>query len=408
MDTKKNLELAVSFEEEIIKDRRALHQIPEVGFYLPESAAYINARLADMGIEGKDCGIMTDEFNDTYAKIGIPRSEGATGVVATIGSGSPCILLRADFDALPMEEKTGVDYASSRPAMHACGHDTHAAMLLGAARILKERESELKGTVKLMFQIGEEMGSGSVRMIDDGLLENPKVDAAFAIHIQSQIPSGVIEYSKGIATASIDTWLIDIQGKGGHSSMPHKSIDPNLIANQIVQALHILPGREVDPAKSLSMAVTVLDAGTTSNIIPDTAKITASSRSLDIPSRDHVAKRVEEIVHKIAELWRGSASIGPFYTPSTYTDPDFVEEMLPVHKELFGEENVLETPPSSGAEDFGYITKEVPGMIVWLGAGSRYGLPLHNPKVNFDETMFVYGAALHASVAMDYLNRHGK
>lgn len=408
MDTKKNLELAVSFEEEIIKDRRALHQIPEVGFYLPESAAYIKERLAEMGIEGKDCGIMTDEVNDAYEKIGIPRSEGATGVVATIGQGEPCILLRADFDALPMEEKTGAEYASKRPAMHSCGHDTHAAMLLGAARILKERESELKGTVKLMFQIGEEMGSGSVRMIDDGLLENPKVDAAFAIHIQSQIPSGVIEYSKGIATASIDTWLIDIQGKGGHSSMPHKSIDPNLIANQIVQALHILPGREVDPAKSLSMAVTVLDAGSASNIIPDTAKITASSRSLDIPSRDHVAKRVEEIVHGTAKLWRGSASIGHFYTPSTYTDPDFVEEMLPVHKELFGEENVLETPPSSGAEDFGYITKEVPGMIVWLGAGSRYGLPLHNPKVNFDETMFVYGAALHASVAMDYLNRHGK
>lgn len=177
---KQLLEEAKLLQEQIVADRRYLHQIPEVGMDLPESAAYIEKRLAEMGIESHRCGVMEESVRQKYIKMGFPDMRASTGVVATIGSGSPCILLRADFDALPMEEINDLPFCSKRNASHMCGHDTHAAMLLGAAKLLKDHESELKGTVKLMFQPGEEMGYGSKTMIDDGLLENPKVDAATA------------------------------------------------------------------------------------------------------------------------------------------------------------------------------------------------------------------------------------
>lgn len=404
----KNLELAKKFEQDIIEFRRHIHANPEVGFYLPKTAQYIKEQLEAMGIEAKDCGVVSEEVNAQYTMMGFPSQEGATGVVATIGQGEPCVLLRGDIDALPMAETTGLPYAATNGCMHSCGHDTHAAMLLGAARILKEREKELKGTVKLCFQIGEEWGSGALRMIEDGLLENPKVDAAFAIHIQPQMDSGTAQYTKGVMSASMDTWQIDIQGKGGHSSMPQKCIDPLFIANQIYTALNLLPGREVDPAKSLSLVVGVVNGGTAPNIIPDTAKVTASMRALDPPSRDHVAARVEEVVDHIVKMWRGTHSFVNFHTPSTYTDGDLIDEMVPALSKVMGEGNLYEVGPSSGAEDFGYITKEVPGMMVWLGAGSEESYPLHNPNVILDESVFKMGAALHATFAMEYLNKHGK
>lgn len=404
----KNIELGKKFEDDIIEFRRHLHKEPEVGFYLPKTSAYIKEQLEAMGIEAHDCGKVPEEVNEKYVKMGFPRQEGATGVVATIGSGEPCVLLRGDIDGLPMPETSGLDFAATNGNMHSCGHDTHAAMLLGAAKILKEREDELKGTVKLCFQIGEEWGYGSQLMIDDGLLENPKVDAAFAIHVDPQIDTGTVQYSKGVMSASLDTWQIDIKGKGGHSSMPQKCIDPNLIANQITQALNLLPGRETDPAANLSLVVGVVKGGTAGNIIPDTAEVMASMRSLDIPARDHIAKRVPELVDHIATMWRGTYKIAPFYTPSTYTDPDLIEEMAPELEKITGKENFIESPPASGAEDFGYITKVVPGMMIWLGAGGEDSFPLHNPNVIIDESVFKTGAALHATFAMKYLEKHQK
>ena len=207
---KELLEEAKGLQEQIVADRRYLHQIPEVGMDLPESAAYIEKRLSEMGIPSRRCGIMEESVRQKYIKMGFPDMRASTGVVATIGSGSPCILLRADFDALPMEEINDLPFCSKRNASHMCGHDTHAAMLLGAAKLLKDHESELKGTVKLMFQPGEEMGYGSKTMIDDGLLENPKVDAAMAIHIFSTTPVGQVTYCSGVASSSLDTFAIHI------------------------------------------------------------------------------------------------------------------------------------------------------------------------------------------------------
>lgn len=400
----KNLELAKKYEEEVIRNRREIHAHPEVGFYVPKTAEYIKKELQSMGIEPKDCGVLPEEINTKYRAMGFPDQKGATGVVATIGKGEPCVLLRGDIDALPMEETTGLPFAAKNGAMHACGHDTHAAMLLGAARILKEREEELPGTVKLCFQIGEEWGCGSKLMIDDGLLENPKVDAALAIHIQSQDKIGTAQYTKGVMTASMDTWQIDIQGKGGHSSMPQKCVDPLFIANQLYTALNLLPGREADPAKTFSLVVGVVEGGTAANIIPDTAGITASMRTLDPPTRDHLADRVKTITDHTVTMWRGDHTFLHFHTPSTFTDETLVEAMVPRLEGLFAPGNFYEVPPISGTEDFGYITKEVPGMMIWLGAGGEENYPHHNPNVSFDESVFKTGAALYATFAMECLD----
>lgn len=272
---------AKAIQDQIVADRRYLHQIPEVGMDLPESAAYIEKRLSEMGIPSHRCGVMPDEIRKKYVAMGFPDMAASTGVVATIGSGSPCILLRADFDALPMEEINDLPFCSKRKASHMCGHDTHAAMLLGAAKLLKDHESELKGTVKLMFQPGEEMGYGSKTMIDDGLLENPKVDAAFALHIFSTTPVGEVTYCTGVTSSSLDSFIVNIQGKGGHSSTPQLSIDPLMIANQIYTAANMLMTREVDPKATATLSAGVLRSGTAVNILPDTATLQMGMRTYD-------------------------------------------------------------------------------------------------------------------------------
>ena len=210
----KILEKARAIEQEIIADRRCLHQMPEVGVYTPRTAAYIKERLTEMGIAHRDCGVHSQEDREKMVFAGYPDAPTSTGVVAVIGKGGPCILLRADMDGLPMEETTGLDFAAKGDTAHMCGHDAHAAMLLGAARILKEMEDELPGTVKLMFQPGEEMGYGSRTMVEDGLLENPRVDAAMALHVGSQVEVGKLNYSPGVASGAMATFIISIQGKG--------------------------------------------------------------------------------------------------------------------------------------------------------------------------------------------------
>ena len=299
---------AKAIQDQIVADRRYLHQIPEVGMDLPESAAYIEKRLSEMGIPSRRCGVMPDEIRKKYVAMGFPDMAASTGVVATIGSGSPCILLRADFDALPMEEINDLPFCSKRKASHMCGHDTHAAMLLGAAKLLKDHESELKGTVKLMFQPGEEMGYGSKTMIDDGLLENPKVDAAFALHIFSTTPVGEVTYCTGVTSSSLDSFIVNIQGKGGHSSTPQLSIDPLMIANQIYTAANMLMTREVDPKATATLSAGVLRSGTAVNILPDTATLQMGMRTYDKEARAHILERLPQIIEKMS--WAPAKILG--------------------------------------------------------------------------------------------------
>ena len=405
---KELLEEAKGLQEQIVADRRYLHQIPEVGMDLPESAAYIEKRLTEMGIPSRRCGVMEESVRQKYIKMGFPDMRASTGVVATIGSGSPCILLRADFDALPMEEINDLPFCSKRNASHMCGHDTHAAMLLGAAKLLKDHESELKGTVKLMFQPGEEMGYGSKTMIDDGLLENPKVDAAMAIHIFSTTPVGQVTYCSGVASSSLDTFAIHIQGKGGHSSTPDLCVDPIMIANQIYTALNMLMTREISPQAVATLSGGVMRSGTAVNIIPDTADLQIGLRTYSVEARKHVLERLPEIVDAYAKAWHGEYEITMFNCPCTFTDETVTKELLESVAEVVGEENIQEMPPMAGTEDFSYVAEEVPSTFLILGAGGPDQYPHHNPRMVLDESVFYQGAAIHANCAMEWLNKHSK
>lgn len=405
---KELLEEAKGLQEQIVADRRYLHQIPEVGMDLPESAAYIEKRLTEMGIPSRRCGVMEESVRQKYIKMGFPDMRASTGVVATIGSGSPCILLRADFDALPMEEINDLPFCSKRNASHMCGHDTHAAMLLGAAKLLKDHESELKGTVKLMFQPGEEMGYGSKTMIDDGLLENPKVDAAMAIHIFSTTPVGKVTYCSGVASSSLDTFAIHIQGKGGHSSTPDLCVDPIMIANQIYTALNMLMTREISPQAVATLSGGVMRSGTAVNIIPDTADLQIGLRTYSVEARKHVLERLPEIVDAYAKAWHGEYEITMFNCPCTYTDETVTKELLKSVAEVVGAENIQQTPPMAGTEDFSYVAEEVPSTFLILGAGGPDQYPHHNPRMVLDESVFYQGAAIHANCAMEWLNKHSK
>lgn len=405
---KELLEEAKGLQEQIVADRRYLHQIPEVGMDLPESAAYIEKRLTEMGIPSRRCGVMEESVRQKYIKMGFPDMRASTGVVATIGSGSPCILLRADFDALPMEEINDLPFCSKRNASHMCGHDTHAAMLLGAAKLLKDHESELKGTVKLMFQPGEEMGYGSKTMIDDGLLENPRVDAAMAIHIFSTTPVGQVTYCSGVASSSLDTFAIHIQGKGGHSSTPDLCVDPIMIANQIYTALNMLMTREISPQAVATLSGGVMRSGTAVNIIPDTADLQIGLRTYSVEARKHVLERLPEIVDAYAKAWHGEYEITMFNCPCTFTDETVTKELLESVAEVVGEENIQEMPPMAGTEDFSYVAEEVPSTFLILGAGGPDQYPHHNPRMVLDESVFYQGAAIHANCAMEWLNKHSK
>lgn len=399
---------AKALQDQIVADRRYLHQIPEVGMDLPESATYIEARMADMGIPSHRCGVIPDHIRKKYVDMGFPDMADSTGVVATIGSGSPCILLRADFDALPMEEINDLPFCSSRKASHMCGHDAHAAMLLGAAQLLKNHESELKGTVKLMFQPGEEMGYGAKTMVDDGLLEDPKVDAAFALHIFSTTEAGKVTYCTGVTSASLDSFIVNIQGNGGHSSTPQLSIDPLMIANQIYTAANMLMTREVDPQATAPLSAGVLKSGSAVNTIPDTATLQMGMRTYDSKARSHILERLPEIIDHYVKAWRGKYELVTFNCPCTYTDSAVSKDLLPYIGEIVGDGNIEITGPMAGTEDFSYVAEEVPSMFICLGAGGPDCYPHHNPRMVLDESVFFQGTAIYANCALEWLNRNGQ
>lgn len=407
----KILESALAIKEDIIRDRRNIHRNPEVGFYLPVTAAYVQKRLSEMGIESEICGGPVDKkLRENFVFAGFPDMEASTGVVATIGKGEPCILLRADMDALPMMEAEGlVDFASEKPGFaHMCGHDAHTAMLLGAAKLLKDREDELCGTVKLMFQTGEECGCGSRLMIEHGLMENPHVDAAFAIHVMANQEVGTLGYTPGITSAAMDTCMIKIKGKGGHTSMPHQCIDPLMIANQLYTTLNLLSGREIDPRETVALSVGKCGGGTAANVIPDTADLQVAARTFNREVTAHLNKRIPEIIDHTVKMWRGDYDMIQFHTPSTYNDENLCDQLKPVLEEVMGEGKVYQAPCMAGTEDFGYVGEQVPSMFVTIGVGDKDSAPMHNPNMVIDEEMLPYGAALHANVAISWLRNNRK
>lgn len=399
------LEEITRAEKQLITDRRHLHQHPEIGFDLPATQKYVQERLSAMGIDSKPCGKLSEETKKKYARAGFPEQTACTGIVATIGHGSPCILLRADMDALPIEEETESEFKSTKQGlMHACGHDSHTAMLLSAADVLKKRENELTGTVKLFFQPGEEWGYGSKLMIDDGALENPTVDAAFGIHIMPDQEAGTLSVTKGVITQAMDTYIVDIKGSGGHSSQPHKTVDPNMIMNQLYTSLNLLLTREADPKQNVTFSIGAMNGGHVTNVIPDKAVLSGNMRSFDQATRDHLCARIPEMIDHTVKAWRGTYSLTDFHTPTTYNNPDFIDAISDSLEQVMGADKIVDLGAINGSEDFSYISQHVPSAFVILGTGKEGNPPVHNPRMSQDEDIFKYGAALHAQVAIDWLN----
>ena len=396
---------ADALRSQLRQDRRYLHRCPEIGTELPRTSAYIRQRLDDMGIRWKRCGgELPKKMTKNYMTAGFPRMERATGVTATIGHGNPCILLRADMDALPIKEDNRLSFRSDGPYSHMCGHDSHAAMLLGAARILKEHEKELKGTVKLMFQPGEETGAGAKLMIDAGILKDPVPDAAFAIHVQPGEFTGTADYTIGVNSASLDTFILKIKGKGGHSSQPQFCVDPLMIMNQVYQAVNLLATREADPAAMAALTCGVAKGGTAVNIIPDQAELHIGLRTLSPDTAAHLTKRIPEIIDHYVKAWGGDYELTVFHTPCTNTDETICRQMLPHIGEITGMDRLHKVPAMTATEDFGYVTEQIPSMFLFLGAGKPGNAPLHSPQMILDEDVLPTGAAIYANVAMQWLN----
>lgn len=395
---------ARALQDTIVEDRRALHQIPEVGTNLPESAAYIARRLEETGLEWKPCGTVPDAVRRKYLAIGYPDMPASTGLVTTVGRGEPCILLRADFDALPIVEENDLPFRSKRDASHMCGHDAHAAMLLGAAKILKDHEDELPGTVKIAFQPGEEIAYGATSMIEDGLLEDPRVDVAFAMHVLGNGELGKLGYFTGVSSSSLDTYVLKLSGKGGHTSHPELCVDPLMVANQIYQALNIFMTREISPEAMATLSFGALNSGSAPNVIPDTATMMFGLRTLDAAARATADERIPEIIDAYAKAWRTPCELISFKCPCTVNDAGLVESLVSTFEDVAGAENVREEGPMSSTEDFAFFSEAVPSAYVTLGAGSTDAPPHHNPRMTVDESVLWKGAELYARVAFDWLS----
>lgn len=385
---------ANELKDELSQNRRYIHENAEVGMELPNTCQYVMSKLSEMGYD--------------------PKVIGGSGVTATVGNGQgKTILLRADMDALPMKEESGEPFAcTSGEAVHACGHDLHAAMLLGAAKMLKENESSIQGTIKLAFQPGEEIFKGSKALIKEGILECPTVDAALAYHVgPGKMPVGLHMYNdQNTMMYSNDGFKIKVYGKGAHGAYPHLSVDPIHIAVQIYLGLEEIIAREVDSSSPCVMTIGKLTAGEANNIIPETAEIEGSIRTTSVKNRNIMVSRMKEVACKIAEVYRGTAEVEMISeVPPLICNPEFTKEILSYMSEL-------EVPgqmgipgiQASASDDFSVILEKVPGTYMFISAGypDKDVAPSHNPKVIFNEDVLPIGAAYLAHCATRWLENN--
>ena len=386
-------ERALELKDETIANRRHIHKNAETGLDLPKTKAYVMKKLTEYGLEPKDCGY---------------------GVTATLGKGGKVLLLRADMDALPMPEESGEEFACpTGKEAHTCGHDFHAAMLLTAAKMLKEKEDTLEGTIKFMFQPAEETFEGSKNMIENGILENPPVDAALAYHVSpGKMPIGLFMYNdKDTMMYSVDGFKITIHGKGSHGAYPHVGVDPINIGVHIHLALQELIARESDPTHSCVLTIGQFAGGTAANIIPETAVLQGTIRTNKPEARELLVRRMKEVAEKTAAVYNGTVDIEMISeVPPLICNPKLTDEVVGYMQEL-GIPGLTPYPgiSASASEDFAVIAEKVPSTFMYLSAGyldERGQYPAHHPKAQFNEDVCPIGAACLAHCASQWLKNN--
>ncbi len=393
---------AKALEPQLQTWRRTLHRHPEVGFDLPQTKALVKQALTEMGYAPQDCG--------------------KAGVLALAGGKKPgkTLLLRGDMDALPIQEQSGEEFSSEIPGrMHGCGHDMHTAMMLGAAKLLKAHEDEIEGTVKLEFQPAEEIFQGSPDMIANGLLEDPKVDAAVMFHVLAgmPLPTGtVLVPGGGITMASCEQYHITVHGKGGHGSTPHACVDPITAAAHIHIALQEINSRELDPNAFGVLTTGCFKAGAASNVIPDTAEMFGTIRTTDPDNKtgELIRKRMTEIAQGVALAFRCTAEVEfSDYCPCMVVDKALAADALTYMTDLLGAGAMDMTPltggkAGGGSEDFAFVSHEVPTVSMFISAGNAkdgYLYGQHHPKVRFDDSILYEGSAAYSYFALRWLSK---
>lgn len=388
-----------SLQNDLVALRRRFHQIPELGEDLPETQALLCAELDTMGIPYK-------------------KNTLDSGVVALIEGGRPgkVIALRADMDGLPITEATGLPFASRHEGrMHACGHDTHITMLLGAAKVLNEHKADLKGTVKLIFQTGEETCTGSQIMLKEGVMENPHVDAVFGMHIGTiidpNIPAGKVIVTPGCCMASYDHFVLRVAGKGCHGSTPEKGVDPIVVASNIVLALEEIVAREVPSTKAAVVTIGRIHGGIAYNAIPGEVEIEGTTRALEEDVRRYLGKRIGEIAAGIAASYRAECKYEMIWGAAPVVNDDEMARLAAgAAVKVLGEDAVVTSipAPNMGGEDFAFYLRERPGAFMFLSSSNHEKHtdgPHHNPHFDVDEDVFWKGSAVFVSIVEDYLGR---
>jgi amidohydrolase len=379
------LEQARSLQDTLVAWRRDIHMHPELSFQEFRTARLVADTLRDMGLE-------------------VETGVGKTGVVARIGEGRPAVGIRADMDALPLQEMNDVPYKSQTAGvMHACGHDAHTAMLLGVARLLNEMPDRPPGEIRLLFQPSEEAEdaenkSGAVRMIEDHALE--ELDAVIALHVNSTMPAGQIRVTTGFNSASVDSFDAVIIGEGCHGAYPHQGIDPIFILAQVINAIHGIRARRINPMRPAVISIGAVHAGDANNIIPNEVKMNGTIRSYDDETRQQLWRDLEQ-AFGVARALGGDFQLK--FTrgyPAQYNDPEVADLIREIGRGMLGDAGLYPDEPGMGAEDFSYMTQKAPGAMFSLGAKyDSLNRPHHSPIFDLDESAFPIGAALLAETA---------
>jgi amidohydrolase len=394
MATNTMLDKAREMGDTLTAWRRDIHMHPELSFKEFRTARLVADTLREMGIE-------------------VETGVGKTGVVARIGEGRPAIGIRADMDALPIQEANDVPYASQTPGvMHACGHDAHTAMLLGVATLLNNMEDRPPGEIRLLFQPSEEdededLKSGAVRMIEDGALE--ELDGVIALHVASGVPTGQIRITNGFNSAAVDSFTATIKGEGGHGAYPHQTVDPIYILAQVINAIHGIRARRINPVRPAVISIGAVHAGSANNVIPDEVQMNGTIRSYDDETREQLWIELER-AFSVARALGGDydLNITKGY-PAQYNDPEVATLIRDIGGEMLGSEGLYPEEPGMGAEDFSYMSRKAPGAMFSLGA--KYDTvkrPHHSPIFDLDEAAFPIGTAILAEAAVKLLKLKAK